>query len=126
MRDLEARLDVVQSLVPTGARTASANGTGVDLQGYDGALAIITADTITDGTHTPKLQESDDNSTFTDVGSTDQVGTALVAITAASVQRIAYIGAKRYIRVVVTVSGATTGGKYAACVVRGYPSRQPL
>lgn len=126
MRDLEARLDVVQSLVPTGARTASANGTGVDLQGYDGALVVVTADTITDGTHTPKVQESDDNATFTDVASTDLVGTALVAITAASVQKIAYVGAKRYIRAVVTVAGATTGGKYAVGVTRGFPARQPL
>lgn len=126
MRDLEAQLDVVQSLVPTGARTASANGTGVDLQGYDGALVVITADTITDGTHTPAVQESDDNSTFTAAASTDLVGTALVAITAASVQKIAYVGAKRYIRVAVTVAGATTGGKYAAAVVRGFPARQAL
>ena len=126
MRDLESRLDVLASLVPTGARTASANGTGIDLQGYDGALVIVNADTITDGTHTPKVQESDDNSTFTDVASTDLVGTALVAIAAASVQRIAYVGAKRYIRVVVTVAGATTGGKYQAVVVRGYPSRGAL
>lgn len=126
MRDLEARLDVVASVVPTGNRNASVNGTGVDLQGYDGALVVINADTITDGTHTPKIQDSDDNSSFADAAAGDQVGTALVAITASSVQKIAYVGAKRYIRVVVTVAGATTGGKYNAVVVRGYPARQAL
>lgn len=125
-RDLEARLDVAQSLVPTGNRNASANGTGADLRGYDGALVTITADTITDGTHTPKVQESDDDSTYTDVAVGDLAGTALVAITAASVQKIAYVGLKRYIRVVVTVAGATTGGKYAATVTRGLPARGPL
>jgi hypothetical protein len=127
MRDLEARVDALASLVPTGNRTATANGTGIDLQGYDGALVVINADTITDGTHTPKVQESDDNSSFSDVASTDLVGTALVAITAASVQRIAYVGIKRYIRVVVTVTGSpATGGKYNALVMRGLPSRGPL
>lgn len=126
MRDLENRLDVLASVVPTGNRTASVNGTGIDLQGYDGALVIINADTITDGTHTPKVQESDDNSIYTDVASTDLIGTALVAITAASVQKIAYVGTKRYIRVVITAAGTTTGGKYNAVVVRGYSARQAL
>lgn len=126
MRDLENRLDYAASLPPVGNRTASANGTGVDLQGYDGALVTVAAGAITDGTHTPKVQESDDNSSFTDVASTDLVGTALVAITANSLQKVAYIGAKRYIRVATTVSGTTTGGMYVAYVTRGYPSRQPL
>ena len=126
MRDLENRLDVLATLVPTGNRTASTNGTGIDLQGYDGALVIISADTITDGTHTPKVQESDDNSAFTDVVAADLIGTVLVAITAASMQKIAYLGAKRYIRLVVTAAGTTTGGKYGSVVVRGYPSRGPV
>lgn len=86
----------------------------------------MSAGTITDGTHTPKVQESDDNSTFTDVASTDLAGTALVAITANSVQRISYVGNKRYIRVATTVSGTTTGGMYTASVLRGYPSRGAL
>lgn len=126
MRDLEARIDVAVSLAPVGNRTASANGTGVDIQGYDGAEVVIVAGTITDGTHTPKVQESDDNSTYTDVAAADLVGTALVAITASSVQRISYVGIKRYIRVATTVSGTTTGGMYVATVNRGYPSRGPL
>jgi len=126
MRDLEARIDAAASLTPAGNRTASANGTGVDLQGYDGAVVVIAAGTITDGTHTPKVQESDDNSSFTDVAAADLAGTALVAITANSIQRISYEGIKRYIRVATTVSGTTTGGMYVAYVMRGYPSRGPL
>jgi len=126
MRDLEARLNALATVVPTGNRTATVNGTGIDLQGYDGALVIINADTITDGTHTPKVEESADNSAWNDAAAADLVGTALVAITAASVQKISYVGAKRYIRVTVTVAGTTTGGKYNAVVVRGLASQQPL
>ena len=126
MRDLENNIDYATSLAPAGNRTASANGTGVDLQGYEAAVALIAAGTITDGTHTPKLQESDDNSSFTDVAAADLVGTTLVAITANSVQKISYVGAKRYIRVATTVSGTTTGGMYVAYVVRGNPARRPL
>lgn len=126
MRDLEARLNALATVVPTGNRTATVNGTGIDLQGYDGALVIINADTITDGTHTPKVEESADNSAWNDAVATDLVGTVLVAITAASVQRICYVGAKRYIRVTITAAGTTTGGKYNAVVVRGLAAQQPL
>lgn len=126
MRDMEARSDFKASLKPAGNRTASANGTGVDMKGYDGALVIVAAGTITDGTHTPKVQESDDDSTYTDVAAADLKGTALVAITTDSEQRVSYVGSKRYIRAATTVSGATTGGMYVAYVVRGLAAREPL
>lgn len=111
------RLYIAQSIVPTGNRTATVNGTGIDLSSSDAVAVIFGADTITDGTHTPKIQDSDDNSTFADVAAADQDG-ALVAITAASVQKVGYLGSKRYIRAVVTVTGSpATGGKYVATVV---------
>jgi hypothetical protein len=53
---------------------ASVTGTGVDLQSYESAEVVITVGTITDGTHTPKLQESaTSNSGFTDVAAGDQL-----------------------------------------------------
>ncbi len=122
-RELSSRLSVAQSLVPA-ARTVSTNGTGVDLAGFHAVAAYVVAGTITDGTHTPKLQESDDNTTFTDVAAGDLQG-AFVAITTNSVQEVGYIGSKRYVRVVVTVSGATTGGVYGAIIVRGLPYSMP-
>jgi hypothetical protein len=80
-------------------------------------LFVFLPGAITDGTHTPKLQESDvSGSGFTDVVAADQIGT-LAALAANTVQQVSYIGAKRYVRVVVTVSGATTGGFYTAYVV---------
>lgn len=124
MKDLQNNLNVVTSLGPA-ARTASANGTGVDLSGYGGAMVIFQVGVITDGTHTPKIQESDDDSTYTDVAAADQEGT-LAALASNTVQRVGYKGVKRYLRTVVTVSGATTGGVYGAAVVRGYPRHAPL
>lgn len=123
MHDLENRLDVAQSLNPA-ARTATANGTGVDLANYDGAMIVFEVGTITDGTHTPKIQDSDDNSTFADVAAANQIGT-LAVLASGTPQKVGYVGAKRYIRAVSTVSGATTGGVYAASVIRGYPRKQP-
>lgn len=124
LRDLKSDIDVAQTLGPA-ARTASANGAGVDLRGYDSAAVVFHPGTITDGTHTPKLQESDDNATFTDVAAGDQSGT-LAALASNTIQRVGYKGTKRYIRAVSTVAGATTGGVYSAEVMRGHAHHKPL
>lgn len=125
MRDQKTVLDVQNSLAPAGNRTASANGSSVDLQGFDSATVVFHPGTITDGTHTPKVQESSDNSTFTDVAAADQVGT-LAALASNTMQRVGYIGSKRYVRAVVTVAGATTGGMYTATVIRGNSNKMPV
>jgi hypothetical protein len=127
MRDLKNNFDAVISLAPA-ARTASANGSGVDLSGYGGAMVLVTTGLITDATHTIEVQESEDNATFTAVADADLQGTepAIGAADDNKVYRVGYLGNKRYVRVVVTVAGATTGGVLGASVVRGLPRYAPL
>ncbi len=128
MRDLKSNLDVVQSLAPA-ARTADADGTGADLLGYGSAVAVVAFGAWTDGTHTPALEESDDNSTFTAVAAADLQGSFTAcadADTDNTVQRVGYLGTKRYVRVALTVTGATTGALSAAEIVRGHPASAPL
>ena len=122
--DTKQTQDVKNSLAPA-ARTASANGTGVDLANFGSATVAFVVGTITDGTHAPKVQESDDNSSFTDVAAADLNG-SLAALASDTNQRVGYRGSKRYIRAVSTVSGTTTGGVYAAVVLRGDARKQPV
>lgn len=140
-RDLEARLDAVASLVPAN-RTADANGTGVDLRGYDGALVIASigaeGDTLSGSVSiSVELEESDDDSTFTDVAAADILGGnggssgqfALIDdnAEAPAVHKVAYIGNKRYIRAVWNVTGThTVGTPGEVVVVRGLPHRGAL
>lgn len=121
--DLKNNADVAQSLAPA-TRTASANGGGVDLQGYEAAMVVFDAGTITDGTHTPSLEESDDDSTYTAVAAGDLDG-SFADLASNGIQRVGYTGAKRYVRAVITVSGATSGGTYGAAIVRGRPHAAP-
>lgn len=123
LNDARGEQLIATSLAPA-ARTATANGTGVDLQAAGSATAHFLVGVITDGTHTPKIQESADNSTFTDVAPSDQSGT-LANLASNTNQKVGYIGKLRYIRAVVTVSGATTGGVYAAIVNAMDLRRQP-
>lgn len=124
MKDLQSMLGPVVSIAAA-AITSTQNGDGVDLQGFNSAAVIITPGTITDGTHTPKVEESDDNSAWSDVAAADLVG-SLSALASDTVQKVGYKGTKRYIRVTSTVAGASSGGVYAAVVVRGHPNLAPV
>lgn len=127
--DTSARLTVTVA-----ARTANTavNGTAVDMAGtgnfFRTAMLLVIAGGITDGTHTFKLQESDDGTTFTDVGAGDLQGTLTALSTANqnSVQRQSYVGAKRYLRGVVTTATATTGGTFGAVILMAQGSGQPV
>lgn len=82
---------------------------------------------VTDGTHTPTIEESADGSTgWATVAAADTVGT-LAALATGVVQRVGYIGIKRYIRAKVTVTGSpATGAVMGAMVIRGHARVEPL
>ncbi len=128
-RDIKNTVSPALSLNPA-ARSASANGTAVDLQGYASATMVFAFGTWTDGTHTPSLQHSADGSTnWTTCDSNTMSGT-LTAVSGSggsgTVQKVGYIGGYRYIRAVMTVSGATTGAVATAIAVRGRAAAQPV
>jgi len=123
MRDMKNNVDAVKTINPA-AYNSNPPLAGVDIRGFDSALAVIQSGALTDGTHTPKLQESDDNSTFSDVAVADLEG-AFTVIVANATQRVGYKGGKRYIRVFV-VSNGTTGAIYGAVILRGVPHAAPV
>ncbi|QLI80797.1 hypothetical protein HZU75_04225 [Chitinibacter fontanus] len=124
MQDIRNILDFQQSLPPA-ARIATATGTGIDTVNYNSIAAVFEMGAITDGTHTPVLQESDDNSTFTPVAAANMTGT-LSNMVANSVQKVGYLGVKRYLRASFTIAGATTGAVSSAVIIGGDCRRQPV
>ena len=134
VRDLAHSIKPVLAFAPA-AKAATANGLDVDLSGYEAAVFHLVVGTVTDGTHTPKLQEADDNGsgapgTYADVAAASQIGSFTALTTGAgnggsAVQEVGYIGAKRWVRLVMTVSGATTGAVYGAEVVLGRARSEP-
>jgi GT2 family glycosyltransferase len=116
-------VDIVTSIDPA---TYNSNPplAGVDLRGFDASMAIVQSGAVTDGTHTPKLQESDDNSSYSDVVVNDLEG-AFTVISANATQRVGYKGGKRYIRVFVTSNGST-GAIYGAAILRGVAHQAPI
>jgi hypothetical protein len=120
--------------IDVGAKTASGNGAAADLKNYESAVMLIDADAWTDGTHTIHLEESADNSTFTDVAAADLVFNANIGAINASgnvvidgatdddqAYIVGYTGNQRYIRIAATVTSASTGAIYGGIILRGHP-----
>ena len=148
MRDIVIKSGInLRFGLETATRTATAAGTGVDLFGFNGGAMYIIPGTWTDGTHTIKLQESDDDvdGNYADVAAADLVAwsatsttdftavkvggaqpTAISSAATAIYWAVGYIGAKRWIRPKVTVTGSpSTGAKITVVMERGRPSLNP-
>ncbi len=129
IRNLNREISVVNSIAPQAALTATTTGTGVDLAGYRSAAVVVHAGAVTDGTFTPTVEESDaSGSGYTAVAAADLDG-SFAAITSAAddnIQEVGYLGSKRYIRVVLTETVASTGAFITATVVRGTPATAPV
>lgn len=126
MLDGQAQMTTAKSIA-AGAYTSTTNGSSVDTSGYDSATAVVVQGTWTDGTHTPKLQDSPDNSAWTDVAASALIG-AFTAITSAGTmvsQKVGYVGVNRYLRVVLTCSGTTTGATLAIPIILGRAKKLP-
>ncbi|MDN3356076.1 hypothetical protein [Actinomadura sp. DC4] len=128
MKDLFNNVKCVPTIT-NAARTTTATGTGVDRAGYMSAMVVVHTGTMTDGTHTLTIEESDDNSTWGTVAAGNLQGTppALGSSDDDKIVEIGYLGGKRYIRAKSTVSGSpSTGGVYDALVLLGDPRTAPV
>lgn len=132
MKDIYSNVLVKASLNIAARTDGTVNGTGVDRNedgcAFQDALVVIHTGTITDGTHTMEVQDSDDNTTFAAVTDTYLTGAepAVVAANDNVVYEIRYTGRKRYLRVVAVTTGATTGGIFGATVALSNPRVAPV
>lgn len=116
----------------TRATAAAVNGATIDINlgraNFRTVLFAIHTGTVTDGSHAVTIQDSDDGTTWADA-SADIINGTLPTITATDGDQVFEVGlkpTKRYARVVVTTSGATSGGMFGALAVLGQPSSTPV
>src|SRR5215217_6956516 len=116
MRKLFDNVKFVASLVPA-VRTADANGTGVDTQGYEDAVLLVQAGDIdlasADESYVIELEESDDNSSWSDVAGHDVTITADNEVDKVRISEL-NVARKRYLRAVCNVGGTTPSFPVAA------------
>lgn len=117
--DLASDVKVVSCIDPA-ALTATADGATVSLEGFNSATFVYNVGTLTDGSYVIKIEESADDSTWTEVAAADLIGTA-AALAADTNQKLGYRGGHAYVRAGVTVTGATTGVELYTGVLLGHP-----
>jgi hypothetical protein len=89
---------------------------------FRSAMFIIHSGTLTDGSVAVTMQDSPDNSTWTAVDAAYVQGTlpTVASTDDDKTFEVGYVGPQRYVRIVATTSGATTGGTFGAtCVLYG-------
>jgi hypothetical protein len=98
-----AALVAIQQALPPQNLTASANGAGLDFGSDSGqCFAIQQVGQNASGTLAGKIQQSADNSTWSDIG-----GAAFTSVTGNNnLQLIGFTRSQRYLRYVATVSGS--------------------
>lgn len=122
-------LDAAQVLAPQDTGTGTANGNSVDLNPQDGTahaesllLTFSTAAPSTGADISFTVQESSDNSNWSDVDSSDLEDSApnYTDSDSARVDEVAYTGEERYVRVNYDASGGSAGAVVSVNAHRGH------
>jgi len=145
MQDLTHNIVVSNSII-NAVKTAAADGTGVDLKGFEEATAIVDVgaegDTLSGSVYFEiSLEHSDDDSTYTDCVQADVINGTIAAggiwlkldgttggdpDTAGGNWQIGYVGGKRYVRLVLAKTGThSTGTPIAGVIVKSRPRNAP-
>jgi hypothetical protein len=135
MRDLVSNIKSSVALNAAAiASNTTTNGVVIDTKGFDQLAFVIQSGVLTDGSYAVKLQHGDvaNGSDMVDAGVDNQQPSAGVTFAATDdnvVKKLGYRGQtalKRYVRVVITSTGVTTGGTLAAQALQGRAGSYPI
>ncbi|SDP60778.1 hypothetical protein SAMN04487905_10626 [Actinopolyspora xinjiangensis] len=135
MRETVYNSSLAQQALTIASRSSATtvNGATVDRHVLDNAFRSVAfhihAGTITDGTHTFAVEDSDDGSSWSAADTAHLQGSApeLDSTSSDTVHEVGYVGPARYVRVSVTVGGSlTSGGTYGATAVLTGGRREPV
>ena len=105
------------------------NGNIIDTARFESLEFLLLSGTITDGSYAVTMEHGDDSglSDGAAVSSDETLGDADFAATDDNTaKRLGYIGKRRYVRLVITSTGVTTGGTIGAVSLLGTPHHAPV
>lgn len=135
--DSNSQIKALRSSSPAAILAGNGTLTGeiIDRQGYDGLEFLILLGALTDATYTCTVYEDSASNMATETAAADKdlIGqTNAFVINGADadndnrVLRVGYKGAKRYSRLKIVQTGATTGGYVCSCAVQSSPRYSPV
>lgn len=101
-------------------------GNSIDTKGFESLTFLYEVGARTDGTFTVLIQDSDDDSTFTDVVDTFLIGTESAINTANTIKKIGYVGKKRYVKLSFVASAITSGATVSATAILSHSATNPV
>ncbi len=129
----ETQLAVVALDPATRSSNAAVNGATINRnQAGQGIMRTVTfvvqAGTVTDGTHTFKVQDSVDAGSNWNDNNKDLLGSpqAIASTDDSKTFVFGYKGSAQHVRLVATTSGATSGGVFGAVALLGSGRRTPV
>ena len=146
MQDLSNNIELGNSII-NAVKTAAENGSGIDLQGFEEATAVVSVgaegDTLSGSVYFEvSLEHSEDDSTYTDCVQADIVSGTIDAggiwlkldgttggdpDTAGGQWQVGYVGGKRYVRLVLAKAGThSTGTPISGLIVKSRPRSAPV
>lgn len=131
MKDLFNNLKLT-TILAAAVYNSLQTSTVVDMNGYQSVLFVVGTNTVTDGTYAVTIEGSDDNVTFTPVTEAywlqGETGVALPILSTDDNKtfKLGYLGSKRYLRLKLTPTGATTGGSFYILAIQGSPRHAPV
>ena len=146
MQDLSNNIGLGNSII-NAVKTAGANGTGIDLQGFEEATAVVSVgaegDTLSASVYFEvSLEHSDDDSTYTSCVQAEIVNGTIAAggiflkldgttdgdpSTTGGQWQVGYVGGKRYVRLVLAKTGTHTNGTpISGMIVKSRPRNAPV
>ena len=133
MRDLHNNIKAEVALDTTSISSDTTTaGNIIDMQGFGSVEFVMQSGTLTDGTYTPLIEEGDASnlSDAAAVADSDLLGTEAAAAFASTddnaVNKIGYIGNKRYVRLSIVSASTTTGGTLSAVSVKSNAGDLPV
>lgn len=141
MQDLSNNIELGNSII-NAVKTAAEDGSGIDLQGFEEATAVVSVgaegDTLSGSVYFEvSLEHSDDDSTYTDCVQADIVNGTIDAggiwlkldgttggdpDTTGGQWQVGYVGGKRYVRLVLAKTGThSTGTPISGLIVKSRP-----
>lgn len=128
--DLHSNVKAINALDVAAARVDGTDaGNIIDTLGYESLEYVVQTGTITDGTHTVLLEDGDDSglSDAAAVPAANRLGDLPVIVAADddTVFRVGSMSKKRYQRLSIVTTGATTGGVSSAVALLGNPTTRP-
>lgn len=134
--ELHTKLKYLPAVDPAAIIAGNATKTGntIDRQGFKDLEFLVISGVITDSTFTTTVYEGDASNMSDEAAVADadlipetgaETGVLVEAADDSKVQKIGYRGSKRYVRIKIVQSGATTGGFVCAVAVQGNPDHVP-